>query len=249
MKPLLVKVRPRTGYAELLHIFLLAIFPLIIFILVRLQFVQLSLSLIVLSKWRMFAVRPRFWVTNIRANAVDIMVGLSIVLFMINSGSVYEQLFWAVIYGVWLILIKPASGLLMTSIQAFLGQLSALSALYLVWAGGPLYGLTAVSGLICYLSARHFFDSYEENYAKLLSYIWGYFGSAVSWLLAHWLLYYSIIAQPTLLLSVIGYGLAALYFLDHTNKLTKTMTKEIIFVILAIIIVVLSFSDWGNKIV
>jgi hypothetical protein len=197
----------------------------------------------------LFAVRPRFWAANVRANAVDIMVGLSIVLFITHSGSAYLQLFWAVLYGVWLIAIKPASGLLMISIQAFIGQLCGLSALYLAWAAGPLYGLTLLTGLVCFLAARHFFDSFDESYAKLLSYIWGYFGAALAWLLGHWLLFYGAVAQPTLLLSTIGYGMAVLYYLNHTGRLSKSTQRQFIFVMLVIVLVVLKFSHWGNKVV
>jgi hypothetical protein len=249
IKPLLDKVRPTSGYEYIFHLILLVILPVAVFVLVRLQFVQLALSLVVLSKWRMFAVRPRFWAANVRANAVDIMVGLSIVLFITHSGSAYLQLFWAVLSGVWLIAIKPASGLLMISIQAFIGQLCGLSALYLAWAAGPLYGLTLLTGLVCFLAARHFFDSFDESYAKLLSYIWGYFGAALAWLLGHWLLFYGAVAQPTLLLSTIGYGMAVLYYLNHTGRLSKSTQRQFIFVMLVIVLVVLKFSHWGNKVV
>jgi hypothetical protein len=249
MKPLLAKVRPTSGFAHVLHLLLLIILPVAIFVLVRLNFVQLALSLIVLSKWRMFAVRPRFWPANIRANAVDLIVGVSVVLFMTHSGTAVWQLGWAALYGVWLIFIKPASSLLMISTQAFIGQLCGLMALYLAWSDGPLYGLTLLTGVVCYLAARHFFDNFDETYAKLLSYLWGYFGAALAWLLGHWLLFYSIIAQPTLLLSTLGYGLAVLYYLDHTNHLNKAVRRQFIFVMLAVVVVVLTFSNWGDKVV
>jgi hypothetical protein len=249
MKPILAKVRPTSGYAHVFHLLLLAVLPVAVFVLVRLQFVQLALSLVVLSKWRMFAVRPRFWAANVRANAVDIMVGLSIVLFITHSSSAYLQLLWAILYGVWLIGIKPATSLVMISLQAFIGQLCALSALYLAWAAGPLYGLTFLTGLICFLAARHFFDSFDESYAKLLSYIWGYFGAALAWLLGHWLLFYGVLAQPTLLLSTIGYGMAVLYYLNHTGRLNKNIQRQFIVIMLVIVLVVLKFSHWGNKVV
>jgi hypothetical protein len=249
MKPLLAKVRPTSGYAYVFHLALLAILPIAVFVMVRLQFVQLALSLVVLSKWRMFAVRPRFWAANVRANAVDIMVGISIVLFITHSSSAYLQLLWAILYGVWLIGIKPATSLVMISLQAFIGQLCGLSALYLAWAAGPLYGLTLLTGLICFLAARHFFDSFDESYAKLLSYIWGYFGAALAWILGHWLLFYGVLAQPTLILSTIGYGMAVLYYLNHTGRLNKNIQRQFIFVMLVIVLVVLKFSHWGNKVV
>lgn len=193
----------------------------------------------------MFAVRPRFWAANIRANSVDLMVGISIVLFMSHGSSVTYRLLWTAVYAAWLLFIKPASQTLMIGLQAFIGQLFALSALYLAWASGPIYGLTLLTGLICYLAARHFIDSFDEPYAKLLAYMWGYFGAALAWLLSHWLLYFRNISMPTLLLSVLGYGISALYYLDHNDKLNKGLKRQFVVVMVAVVIVVIAFSDWG----
>ncbi len=137
----------------------------------------------------------------------------------------------------------------MISIQAFLGQLAALMALFLIWTAGPIYGLTLLTGLFCFLAARHFLDTFDEPYARMLAYVWGYFGAALTWLLSHWLLFYKTIAQPTLLLSILGYGLAALYYLDHTKRLNKGLRRQIVFAMIAIVIVIVVFSDWGSKIV
>jgi hypothetical protein len=68
-------------------------------------------------------------------------------------------------------------------------------------------------------------------------------------LLGHWLLYYQFVAQPTLLLSAIGYGLAALYYFDHFQRLSLTLRRQFIFIMIAIVLVVLTFSDWGDKVV
>jgi hypothetical protein len=249
MRPILRKLKPTSGFSYFLHLGLVSILPVAVFVLVVLNFVQLALSIVVLSKWRMFAVRPRFWAANIRANAVDLMVGLSIVLFMVHTGSWSIKLLWAVLYAVWLLAIKPGVSVFMISAQAFIGQLAALMALYLTWADGPTYGLTFLTGLLCYLAARHFLDTFDEPYARMLAYIWGYFGAALAWLLSHWLLFYDYLAQITLLLSTIGYGMAVLYYLDHYDRLNRGVRRQFIFIMVAIVLLVLAFSDWGNKVV
>jgi hypothetical protein len=250
MRLLLRKIKPTAGLSHFFHLALLVVLPVVLFVLVRLDFVQLALSVVVLSKWRMLAVRPRFWAANVRANAVDIMVGLSVVLFMAHaSGSLVLQLLWVALYAVWLIAIKPASSPRMITLQAALGQLAALMALFLAWTDGPLYGLTLLTGIICFMAARHFFDAFDEPYAKLLAYTWGYFGAALAWLLGHWLIFYGIISQPTLLLSVIGYGLAGMYYLDHEERLGKGVRRQLVFIMLAVVVVILAFSDWGDKVV
>lgn len=251
MRLLAARIKPAHGFGQFLHLGLNVALPVVLLVLIRLPggFVQLALSLVLLSKWRMFAVRPRFWPAIIRANAVDITVGISIVLFMAATPSGYLQLLYAILYAVWLLVIKPASGTFMVASQAMVAQLCGLMALFLIWSDGPLLGLIFLSGVICYVSARHFFDNFDEPYAKLLSYLWAYFGAALVWVLGHWLLFYGIIAQPTLILSMVGYGLAALYYFDHTGRLSSGLRRQFLFIMLAAIIVILAFSDWGDKVV
>jgi hypothetical protein len=245
------RLKPAAGVSHALHLGLLILLPLTVFILVRLgdTFIKLAYAIVLLSKWRMFAVRPRFWPAIIRANSVDIIVGFSVVLFMNHTSSQWLQLLWGVLYGLWLIYLKPATSMLMTAAQAGVGQLCGLMAVYVVWAGQPLYLLVLATGAVCTLAARHFFDTFDEPYAKLLSYFWGYVGAALAWLLGHWLLFYSFIAQPTLILTVLGYGLAALYYFDHTEKLNTMIKRQFVFFMIAILLIILTFSDWGDKVV
>lgn len=250
MRPLLRTIKPTSGISHALHLALVLVLPVAVYVLIRLNFVSLALLVVLLSKWRMFAVRPRFWPANVRANAVDLIVGFSIVIFMANSGSVAMQVIWAALYAVWLLLVKPRTGIPMVTLQAFLGQLTGLMALYMTWgAAGPRWGLTLMSGLICFLAARHFFDTFEEPYARMLAYVWGYFGAALAWLLSHWLLFYQGVSQPVLLLSTLGYGMAVIYYLDHYDKLSKALRRQFIFIMIAIVIVVVAFSEWGDKVV
>jgi hypothetical protein len=245
MREFIAKIKPANGFSQVVHLSLVTLLPLLVFILVQIGFFQLALAIILLSKWRMLAVRPRYWLANIRANGVDVMVGVSILVFMIHAPSVTWRLAWAVGYAFWLIWLKPKSGALIISLQAILGQLCGLIALFIVWPTAPLYVLVASSGVICYVAARHFFDSFEEPYSKLLSYTWGYFAAALVWLMGHWLLFYGFLAQPTLLLTVTSYGLAALYYLDHHDKLSKLVRREFIFIMIAIVAVIL-ISLWQS---
>lgn len=249
MRPLIAKIKPASGFSRVLHIGFNVLLPVMVFVLVRIDFVQLALIIILLSKWRMLAVRPRFWIANIRANSVDIMVSISILLFMVNTDSQWIQLVWMALYVIWLTLIKPASSMLMISVQAMIGMACGLMALSISWDSAPLVGLVATTGLICFISAHHFFDSFSEPYARLLSYLWAYFGAALMWVLGHWLLFYGAVSQPALLLLALGYGLGVLYYLDHNDRLSKNIRRQIIFIIMATVAIVLIFSDWGSKIV
>jgi len=235
MRPLINKLKPAGGFSRYAHVGSNLVLALLVFVLVRIDFAPLALTLILLSKWRMFVVRPRFWPANIRANAIDIIVSVSLLVFMSHSSSQLAQLVWAAVYAAWLLLIKPASGPLMVSVQAMTGLLFGLSGIFLEWGDSALYWLVLSSAVVCYLAARHFFDSFDEPYAKLLSYLWAYFAAALAWVLGHWLLFYGPIAQPTLLLVAVGYGLAVLYYLDHHDKLSRLVRIEVFATTCAII--------------
>lgn len=227
-----------------MHTGLLALLAFVLFALVRVHFIQLAFILIVLSKWRMFAVRPRFWPANIRANAVDMIVGFSVLLFMIHGGSALVQGLWALAYAAWLVVLKPGSSVSMTSVQAAVGLVMGLSAVFLAGGAGPLYMLVLTTAVVCYLAARHFFDSFDEPYAKFSAYLWGYFGAALVWILGHWLLFYQVVAQPTLLLVAIGYGLSGLYYLDHFDRLSTAVRRQFIFIMTSVVVIVLALSNW-----
>jgi hypothetical protein len=243
------KLRPKSGFSYILHIGLNALLPLMVFILVRAGFSEIALLLILLSKWRMFAVRYRYWLANIRANGVDMLVSLSLLIFMINTNSEVWQLLWVLVYILWLVVLKPGSNVLSVSIQALVGQFLGLMAVFVWLSGAPLYQLIIAGWVVCYLSARHFFTVFDESFTSLYAHTWGYFAAALIWVLGHWLLFYGVFAQPTVLLTVLGFGFASLYYLKQNDRLDTLLRKQILLVMLAIIVVVLVFSDWSSKIV
>ncbi len=170
------KIKPTKGYAHAFHIFLSALMPALVFVFVRINFAQLAVLVILITKWRMFAVRPRFWPAIVRANAVDIMVGLSTVVFMTQANAATIQLFWAVLYMIWQIFIKPGRSTFAVSAQALIGQTYGLMALYAAWPAAALFVLIMGTWAACYLSARHFLTSFDEPHISLYSHTWGYFG-------------------------------------------------------------------------
>lgn len=242
------RIQPASGFSHFLHLALNVLLPVLLYMLVRFgDFIQIGFALILLSKWRMFAVKPRHWPAVIRANAVDIMVGISVLIFMSSSGSQLWQLIWAVSYGIWLLAIKPGSSTFMVSLQAAIGHVVALVALFLAWPEASTAGLVIAAWFICYGAARHFLASFDEPLTGLLSHMWGYFGAALTWVLSHWLLFYGVMSQPALLLSVLGFGMATLYYLEKNDRLSVLIRRNFIFVMVAIVVIVIAFSDWGDK--
>ena len=239
MASVIARIKPRGGFAHIIHIVLVALLPALVFIFIRTDVEEAALGLILLSKWRMLAVRPRHWPANIRANSIDLIVGLSFLVFMTHSLLVSFQLIWAVVYAVWLLFIKPRSDLLSVSLQAMIGQFLGLVAIFLSGSDAWLFWLVLASWAVCYSAARHFFISFEEPYTSLYAHAWGYFGAALVWVLGHWLLFYRVVAQPALMLTVLGYGAATLYYLDQKDRLSTLMRRQFIFLMVAIITVML----------
>lgn len=247
MKRLIERLKPANGLSYYLHGLLRALLPLLVLVFVRIDFLLPAVVLILVSKWRMLAVRPRYWPTSIRSNAVDIIVGLSLMTFMANTSSGVWQLIWTGIYIVWLVVLKPQSGVLFVSIQALIGQTFGLMALFIIWPAAPIIVYVLVGWAICFVSARHFFTAFDERYSYMFSQFWGYFAAALMAILGHWLLFYGTVAQPTLLLTVMGVGLASIYYLDQTDRLTVALRRNFIFTMIAVVVVVLLLSDWGDR--
>lgn len=247
MKALTKGIKPAQGFSHYFHIGLNVFLPAILFVLIRTEFVQLALAVILISKWRIFFIRPRYWVANISANAVDIIFGLSIVVFMNFTSSMWLQIMWATVYGIWLVAIKPGSSTLLVTVQAFLGQTIALVALFIAWKEAPMLGIMVAVWLITYLSARHFFASFEDRYTPLYSQYWGFFATSLVWVLSHWLLFYGLIPQPAVILTVIGSCLGGLFYLNDNDKLSSLARKQLVYMMFVLVILVVVLADWGNK--
>lgn len=249
MKQLPAKIKPARGYSHLLHILLKAMVPLWSYIFVRVDFVGLAIALVLLSKWRMLAVRPRYWLAHIISNGVDIFVSLAFVIFMSSTSVQWWQLIWAVLFGVWVIVLKPRSDVLSVSAQAMLCQLLALSALFIKFGGSPIIVLVLGTWVITYISARHFLTSFDEEHINLYSHLWSFISASLAFVLAHWLVFYGLIAQTVLILTVVGYSLAGMYYLHSADRLTQKLRKQFLGITTAILVLVLALSDWTGKVI
>ncbi len=243
------QTKPTGGYASFLHIILTAVLPIILYVLIRLDFVAFAFLAVILSKWRMFAVKLRHWPVNFRANAVDLLLGLSVVVFMSVADSQLLQVAWVVCYTGWLLFIKPQSSVLWVGLQAMIAQALSLTAIFIVWNEASEAVLVFTVWGVTYLCARHFLAAFDEAMARATAYVWAFFCASLTWLSAHWLLYYNSISQVALIITVIGYSIAALYYLDHKDKLKKGVRRQFIFLMITILLFILVFSDWSGDII
>ncbi len=250
VKSVIRKVKPKHGFAHIFHLGLVAIVPLLAYLFVRLDIYTIAIAVVLLGKWRMFAVNPRHWIAHIRTNAVDIIVSLSILSFMIASAeSMITQLIWLALFEVWVLYLKPGTSTLLVGFQALVAVFAGVTSLFLTFETAPEMVYVIGAAIIAYFSARHFFNAFEETHGIQYSWLWTFFSACLVWILSHWLLFYGPVAQPAVFLSVIGYGLAGLYYLHEHDKLTLMVRRQIIFVVVAVVFVMVAFSNWGDGII
>ncbi len=246
MKIRVPRFRPASKASSAVHTFLNIFLAVLILAIIAdpISLPGAAVAVLLLSKWRMLAVKPRHWLANIRANIVDVSVGLAVIAFISGTGSLITQLLWVGLYSCWLILLKPRSDTFSIALQAMIAQALALVAFYESFSNSSVVMVVLVTWLICYSSARHFFSGFEDEDAHLISHVWGIFGAQMAWVLSHWTLTYGFVPQIALLLTVIGYSLAVCYYLHSLSRLKVNVRNQFIFVTILVIVVVALFSEW-----
>ncbi|HEX6258366.1 MAG TPA: hypothetical protein VFZ48_02725 [Candidatus Saccharimonadales bacterium] len=147
---------------------------------------------VLLSKWRVFAVRPRFWFANLQTNLVDTLVGISAVVLMWQAtGTLLFQVVIAALFAAWLLVLKPRSKRHAMLLQAGIAQFASLTALFSVAYLWPSSAVVVCVWLIAYSTARHALSAYDEEDVTLLSLIWGFVGAEIGWLAYHWTIAYA----------------------------------------------------------
>jgi hypothetical protein len=192
----------------------------------------------------MFAMMPRYWLPNLRANMVDIFVGLSVVIFLVGTSTFAVQVVWTILFLLWTVWIKPKSSQVAVAVQALIAQAMALVAFYQVLPNhGVWVGVLAVWG-ICYISVRHFLGAFEEDHYRQISAIWAWFGAGITWVLEHWRIEYFTVSQIAVVVTVVGYVLAAMYYLYKNHKLRKNLKQQLIMFLIAALLLIIVLSEW-----
>ena len=208
-----------------------------------------AFALVVISKWRVIAVRPRYWWANILSNLPDALFGLGIIAVAWGSRDVAIQVLLVIVYLAWLTVIKPGHKRHMIMIQAGMSQFVAMWALFSFAYMLPLSVVIVIMFIIGISSARHTLSAYDEGDRGLLSMAWGFLLAQLGFVAWHWTIAYSV--TPTLKVPQIAIITAAISILAEraytgwTND-GKVSWYEIkwptIFVGSLIIIILLFFS-------
>ncbi|MDN5819467.1 MAG: hypothetical protein L0H36_01920 [bacterium] len=177
-----------------------------------------ALLLVFLSKWRVLAVRPRFWMANIQANLVDFMVSISTVVLLFTATSWIMQVIITVLYVGWLVILKPQSKKLAMVWQAGVALFASTTALFTVsyhWWASVVVLLMIVIG---YGVTRHVLAAYGEKHHTLYSMIGGLFMAEFGWFFYHWTVAYPQfgmmgikIPQVAIILTAVAFVLERIY--------------------------------------
>lgn len=179
-----------------------------------------AVGLVALSKWRVLAVRPRYWFANIQANMVDFIVSMSIVVFLYmtyignvaESQKVFILTFLTIAYIVWLLFIKPKSRRVFVVTQAAVALFSGVSALYILAYSWPVSIVVLVMWMIGYITARHILTSYDESHILFLSLLWGFVMAELGWLAYHWTVAYSPLGIQNVMLPRVSISVMCIGF-------------------------------------
>lgn len=195
------------------------------------ELTPLAVVVILLSKWRIFAVQPRFWGPNIRANLVDVIVGISTVIMIHVAASWGVAAFWIILYILWLLILKPRDHEVMVGVQSLWAQAIGLIAIFHIESLITMpYAIVLASGLVAWSAARHLFNNYEEAHYRLLSLSWTLFIMQLVWLSLHWVQYVTIasvrVAVVVLVASALSFGLGSVYQAYKNDKLNRNVVIE-----------------------
>lgn len=224
--------RPGFDTGDVIHIAANIGFSLVLGAMVLIwQLTPLAIVLVILSKWRTFAVQPRFWIPNIKANLVDMVVGVSSVGLMHQAQESNGAYVWVAVYAVWLLFIKPKSSDVWVSLQAFIAQTLGLVMLF---GSTDLLQHSFIVSLLVWVVAwsasRHYFSNFDEPHYKALSLAWGFLVLQTTWFALHWIQYYELggilIASVVVFLSIISVTLGSLYHAYKQEKLTRSLAIE-----------------------
>lgn len=190
-----------------------------------------AILLVLLSKWRVLAVRPRFWFANVQANFVDLIVSISLVVLISTAmNQLPVQIVLTAAYACWLLFIKPRSARHYMAIQSGLAIFLGVSALYSVSYNWFSSAVVLIMWVIGYSAARHLLSTYEEAHRSFYSLIWGFILAELGWLFYHWSFGYSLpgfgalqLSQSAIICLVISFAAERVYnSYYHHQKIRST---------------------------
>lgn len=219
-------VKRKSAFNEAMYYLLNVALVAVLFVMSQtIQSPTLAIMIVLLSKWRIFLVRPRYWWVNIQANLVDIVVGISIVTLMyLPEVHLFSQILLAIQYIVWLLVIKPMSKRWQMMLQSFVAVIYGITALYAVSYEWPVFLVVLLMFVIGYSAARHYLYTYEESQVIFFSSIWGLLFAELGWLAYYWTFSYSLPGTEVIKLPQVA--IIAMLFSFLGERIYRSWSKD-----------------------
>ena len=247
---LISSVARRSKIGEIGHVFLnLMLVATVLGLVLVFNSPYLAFLAVILSKWRVFAVRPRFWWTNLRSNLLDIMFGMSIVtLIWQNTNWLAIQIGFCAVFAVWLIFLKPLTKHSAIVIQAGVTQFVALWALFTVGYSLPQVFVVLAAAAIGYVAAHHVINIFAQEFEDtLLNLSWAFVVAALAWITWHWTIAYTPLRIPqiSLVVTLLSFWTLTLYQTWYKESVgqrvdKRTMTAPTAFTLAGIALLMIS---------
>lgn len=176
----------------------------------------IGILLVLVSKWRTFAVRSRYFSLSLKANLVDIIVGISVVLLAYFGGATFlvSDIILMIFYPIWLLIIKPLSSETATLIQSLIAVFLGMSAAVVMTSGLNSIWLVLVSFLVGYAASRHVLTQSNDRDFTLTTLVCGLIFAEIAWLSSTWSIVYTyenfglsgvIIPQLSIILTIFAF--------------------------------------------
>jgi len=182
-----------------------------------------AIGLVFLSKWRVLAVRPRYWFVNIQANLVDYIVSISVVILLYtsylslasSSQKTFLLGFLTLAYIAWLLFLKPRSKRIYVAAQAGVALFAGFAALFTFTYALPASIVVIITWLIGYATARHILSTYDETHILFLSLLWGVVLAEIGWLAYHWTVAYTPLGIESIMFPRVALSVFCIGFIMH----------------------------------
>lgn len=214
----------------------------------------IGLVLIVVSKWRVFAVNHRYWLLNLRSSLVDFIVGISFVLLAYAAGTTFLPVHFVLMvsYAVWLIFIKPRSSARFAAIQSLIAIFLGITTAAIFAAITDSLVLVAAAFLIGFAASHHVLVQSAEASPTYISLVTGLIFAEIAWLSHSWLIIYTFgrsglcISQLAVILTVLAYA----YFQIQHELIANggkikfgNVAVPVIFSLVVVAVLIISFSQ------
>lgn len=199
---------PRYSHREIsgrfTHHALSVALPIAVYVLVAIFYLPwVALALVILSKWQIFVVKPRFWWANLKFSAVDLIFKLSVLAMLVMCQFKIDalvtkstliltllQLSLVGLYLFWNIHLRKQTSAVGMRLQALVAQFLALTTI--AWGAGfsgptaPISLALIVTWVVCYSAAQHCLFAYEESAIPQLASLWALFATSLCFLQLIW---------------------------------------------------------------